>query len=100
MLARLAAALLAVSLLSPQTAAAGEGPEVCLPSNAADLALHEGRAERFAALARKLDGEILRTELCETADGLVYRVTVIDAHGSVRRVLLDARSGRLVYHGR
>lgn len=100
MLARLAAAVLAVSILSPQIAAGGDGREVCLPPNAADRALHDGRAERFAAIARSLDGEVLRTELCEGAEGLVYRVTLIDGRGSVRRVLLDARSGRLVYDGR
>ncbi len=100
MVTRLAAAVLAVSIVSPQIAAGGEGREVCLAPNAADRALHEGRAERFATIARSLDGEVVRTELCEGAGGLVYRVTLIDARGSVRRLLLDARSGRVVYDGR
>lgn len=100
MLARLVAAVLVVFLVSPRFAAGEETRQTCLPPTAVDRALHEGRAERFATIARSLDGEVLRTELCEGADGLVYRVTLIDGRGSVRRLLLDARSGRLVYDGR
>ena len=100
MLARFLVVFL-LATIPPSFAAIGaERDEVCLRSPAVDHALRDGRAARFAVIARELDGEILRTELCESTDGLVYRVTLIDTDGNVRRVVLDARSGRVVYHGR
>ena len=57
-------------------------------------------AMRLATIARGLGGEVLRAELCEERGGLVYRITLIDGRGSVRRVVLDARDGRVVYDGR
>ena len=56
---------------------------------------------RLAGIARRFEGEIVRAELCGGDDGvLVYRVTLLDSRGSVRRILLDARDGRVVYDGR
>lgn len=99
MIARLAAALVA-SAPFVFAAHAGERDGGCLGAAAVDRALVEGRATRLARIARGLDGEIVRAELCEDGDRLVYRVTLLDGRGSVRRLVLDARSGRLVYDGR
>lgn len=100
MIVRLAAAALAVSVVTAFAAEAGERGRGCLPASAVEGVLREGRAMRLATIARGLGGEVLRAELCEERGGLVYRITLIDGRGSVRRVVLDARDGRVVYDGR
>ena len=83
--------------------ALGDEPGVagpCLGSASTALALREGRAARLGQVARPFVGDILHADLCQGENGLVYRVVVIDELGRVRRVVLDALTGRLVYDGR
>ena len=99
MLIRLALPL----VLSTLAAAAEEPPRAmprleCLAADGVQKALSEGRIRRLADIGRRLDGDIVRAELCRGGDDLIYRVTLFDSLGRVRRVLLDARDGRPMYY--
>lgn len=100
MIIRLAALLFVLMVTGVDAGETADGGLDCLVPAAADRALRDGTVLRLAEVARRLEGEIVRAELCEGPLGLVYRVTSLDQRGSVRRVLVDARTGRLVYDGR
>ncbi len=72
----------------------------CLGPGGVEDALRTGRARRLTEIGRTIDGDILRAELCRAVETLVWRVTVVDEGGRVRRILLDAGSGRLMYDAR
>lgn len=98
---RLAALLLLTTLSGVRAGEIEIADHACLAPAAVDRALREGRAVRLTEVVRRFEGEIVRAELCGGDDGgLVYRVTLLDSRGSVRRILLDARDGRVVYDGR
>lgn len=71
----------------------------CLGGAAVQEILAAGQARRLAEIRRGLVGDIVRADLCRSGGALVYRVTLLDDAGRVRRVLLDASSGRMVYDG-
>ncbi|MCE1235105.1 MAG: hypothetical protein LWW93_01990 [Hyphomicrobiales bacterium] len=102
MLLRRAAPLLFVMLASISLVRADDGGRdgECLAPAAIDRALREGDAARFAEVVRGLDGDVVQARLCRGERGLVYRVVVVDRNGRVRRLVLDASNGRLVYDGR
>ena len=53
--------------------------------------------ERISEIARGFrPGEILEVELEKEKSGYVYEVEILDAHGQVWEVKLDARSGDLI----
>lgn len=74
-------------------------PSECLPGAVVQELLAEGKVRRLAEIRRGLTGDIVRADLCRWGALLVYRVTLLDGVGRVRRVLLDASSGRMVYDG-
>lgn len=95
-------AVLLVLFAAGEGARAGGMPVVteCLGGAAVQEILAQGKARRLAEIRRGLSGDIVRADLCRVGDGmLVYRVTLLDDLGKVRRVLLDASSGRMVYDG-
>jgi hypothetical protein len=69
----------------------------CLSGAVVQEVLVQGKVRRLAEIKRHLVGDIVRADLCRSGSLLVYRVTLLDADGKVRRVLLDATSGRIVY---
>ncbi len=91
--------LLGLSLFAVPAGAADDAGGCLGPASTA-LALRDGRAARLGDVARPLLGTIVRADLCRGDGGLVYRIVVLDDLGRVRRVVLDATSGRLVYDGR
>lgn len=99
---RLLPPILAVVLSASTVAARADVPPLitdCLSGSLVQEVLAQGRVKRLAEIRRGLDGEIVRADLCRTGGGLVYRVTLLDDVGRVRRLLIDASSGRLVYDG-
>ena len=86
---------------SPDFSVAGGMPSVgeCLSGAAVQEMLAAGKVRRLAEIRRGLVGEIVRADLCRSGNALVYRVTLLDAGGRVRRILLDASSGRMLYDG-
>lgn len=91
------AALLIVGSLGGARAAAMPEISECLGGSAVQEILTQGKARRLAEIRRGLTGEIVRADLCRSNGLLVYRVTLLDDVGRVRRVLLDAGTGRMVY---
>lgn len=94
--------LLAVVLLLAGGAAGAAAVEMptasdCLSGAVVQEVLLQGKARRLAEIRRNLVGDIVRADLCRAGALLVYRVTLLDAAGKVRRVLLDATTGRIVY---
>ena len=91
--------LAAVLLSSPLSARAGDAPRVgeCLSGSLVQEVLAQGRVKRLAEIRRGLSGEIVRADLCRASGILVYRITLLEGGGRVRRLLLDASSGRMVY---
>lgn len=98
---RPAAVVLIAALTGSPGARAAPAPDVgeCLGGAAVQEILAQGKARRLAEIRRGLGGDIVRADLCRSPAGLVYRVTLLDDSGRVRKVLLDATSGRLMYDG-
>lgn len=94
-------ALVAILLGGGGGAAAAEMPKAsdCLAGAVVQEVLSQGKVRRLAEIRRGLTGDIVRADLCRWGSLLVYRVTLLDDGGRVRRVLLDASSGRMVYDG-
>ncbi len=98
---RLSALVLLGLVLGSAASAAEPGPRPvvtsCLGVAGAQQALRDGRARPLAEVRRRVDGELLRADLCFSGDVLVYRLTLLENRGRVRRLLLDAGSGRVMY---
>ena len=100
-MSRLGLLALFMVLLGGGVAGAAEMPKAsdCLAGAVVQEVLAQGKIRRLAEIRRGLTGDIVRADLCRWNALLVYRVTLIDDGGRVRRVLLDASSGRMVYDG-
>lgn len=96
----LAAAVPAVAAFAPVPVLAQTGPGECLTVGAAQEALLDGRARRLAEIRRKLEGDIVKADLCLDEGRLAYRVTVLTRDGQVKKVVLDASSGQFMYDKR
>lgn len=69
----------------------------CLSATAIQDALVSKQALRLADIRHKLQGDIVRADLCRSNGKLAYLVTVLTPEGGVKRVSVDASSGELVY---
>lgn len=94
----LAAAILIAGLGGARAAEMPKAAD-CLSGPVVQEVLAQGKVRRLAEIRRGLVGDIVRADLCRSGNMLVYRVTLLDGTGLVRRVLLDASSGRMVYDG-
>ena len=89
------AGLVAALVLSVAASSAVAAPD-CLSGAEARKAVQSGVAIRASAIQHIVKGEILRIRLCRTKRGLIYRVTVHKPNGKVRRVKIEAHSGRIL----
>ena len=89
--------VLAAALLAAARPASGADPEHCLSAEQQRAAVASQKALPVArvlhAARSRQDGEVLRVELCERNE-LVYVLTVLARDGKVRRVTVDAATGR------
>lgn len=69
----------------------------CLSATAIQDALVSKQALRLADIRHKLQGDIVRADLCRSNGKLAYLVTVLTPEGGVKRVSVDASSGEMVY---
>lgn len=69
----------------------------CLSATAIQDALVSKQAIRLADIRHKLQGDIVRADLCRANGKLAYLVTVLTPEGGVKRVSVDASSGEMVY---
>ncbi len=88
---------LPLALLSPSAAQSADSP--CLSVAATQEALLSGNALRLADIRRRLDGDIVKADLCRSKGKLAYMVTVLTRDGMVKRVTVDASSGEMIYGG-
>lgn len=75
----------------------GSTEATCLTTAAAQDAVAGGRVMRFADVKRRIPGDIVKADLCNTDGKLAYVVTVLSTDGMVKRVALDASSGEMIY---
>jgi len=94
-------AIVAALLTGPVLPASAAGPapadSSCLTAAGIQEALVAGRALRLADIRRKLQGDIVKADLCHDGGKLAYLVTVLTREGMVRRVTVDASSGEMMY---
>ena len=69
-------------------------PEEQRAATAAHKAVPLSRALRTAR--GRHGGDLVRARLCESADRLVYLLTLLSRDGKVTRVTVDAANGRLI----
>lgn len=74
--------------------------QACLNPAERRQAVQAGQAMPLTQATRQLRpehrGEVVNARLCRAGNGLVYLLTVLDRHGKVMRLRLDARSGQIV----
>jgi uncharacterized membrane protein YkoI len=72
----------------------------CLTPAERRAAVSGGQAIPFAQAQRALRpehrGEVLQARLCRSDAGMVYLLTVMQRHGKVVRIRVDAKSGQIV----
>lgn len=85
--------MLALAVLITITPAHAED---CLSQAEARQAVASGKAASLSLLRSALPGEIVSAALCPGEQGLVYRVSVLRADGTVERITIDARSGAAI----
>ncbi|MDR3494087.1 MAG: hypothetical protein P4L82_05750 [Ancalomicrobiaceae bacterium] len=95
-----ASAQTATPVAQPVSAAAPKLNATCLSSAAAQDAVVAGHVMRFADVKRRISGDIVKADLCNTKGKLAYVVTVLTSDGMVKRVALDASSGEMIYGGK
>lgn len=81
-------------LACPLPASAGEGQAAARRLNASGTILS---LEKITESAKKVKpGHILETELERKEGGYIYEIEILDAHGQVWEVKLDAKTGKLI----
>ena len=72
----------------------------CLSSQETRQAIKAGEALHLsavkAAVGKVVRGDVIKAELCQGESGLVYRLVTLSRQGAVARLVLDARTGRLL----
>lgn len=66
----------------------------CLSPQQARSAVAAGEALRLGAIARRVPGDILDAQLCESGGRLVYQLAVMVDGGNVVTIVVDARTGQ------
>ena len=93
-LAAAMAFLAVIAAIHPSAAVADEGPVAARKLSDAGIILPLEKIVSVAKAAKP--GEILETELERKHGRYVYEVEILDAHGQVWEVKLDAKSGKLI----
>lgn len=67
----------------------------CVPVGQAEKrdAIRSRQVMRPAAVMRRVGGEVVGLDLCREGSNLRWRVTVLERSGTVKSLLLNARSG-------
>jgi len=72
----------------------------CLTRDQQRAAIAERRAVTLATVRRairlRVPGELVRAQLCQDSQRLIYLLTVLPRDGKVRRVIIDARNGAVI----
>lgn len=93
---------LVLLLLGPLSAVSADAePRLrCLSRDQQRSAIAERRAVPLATVRRsvraRVPGELVRAQLCQEPQRLIYLLTVLPRDGKVRRVIVDAKNGAVV----
>ena len=72
----------------------------CLTRDQQRTAITERRALPLATVRHtiraRVPGELVRAQLCQEPQRLIYLLTVLPRDGKVRRVIIDAKNGAVV----
>ena len=83
-----------------QTPARAAEASRCLSREQQRAVIAEGKAVPLAkalqTARRKAPGELVRARLCQEADRMVYKLTLLSRDGKVKRATIDAANGTLV----
>ena len=99
---RFALAALAILVLGPSSHVPADAePRLrCLTRDQQRTAIAERRAVPLATVRRsvrgRVPGELVRAQLCQEPQRLIYQLTVLPRDGKVRRVIIDAKNGAVV----
>src|SRR5262245_35614042 len=98
-LALIALVLVAMRFLWPAPADA-EPRTRCLTRDQQRAAIAERRAVSLATVRRvvraRVPGDVVRAQLCQEPQRLIYMLTVLPRDGKVRRVIVDARTAAVL----
>lgn len=91
-LAPILGSMLAIAVVATATDASA----ACLSGREAAQAVASGEAMRLSAVARRVDGDIVNADLCESGGRLVYHLAVMGPGGRVLTIVVDARTGEVL----
>lgn len=83
----------ALAAMAPLEATGASAACLPVPPSEKRDAIRSGQVMRPGALTRRVNGEIVGLDLCREGANLRWRVTVLEHSGTVKSLLLDARSG-------
>ncbi len=94
------ARLIVAAVLLALAAGTAKAQVSCLSPAERRAAVSGGQAVSLAQAQRGLRvehrGEVINARLCRANAQLVYLLTVVDRHGKVMRVRIDAKTGQVV----
>ncbi len=99
---RFAIAILVLAVLGPLSPIPADAEQRmrCLTRDQQRAAIAERRAVPLATVRRsvraRVPGELVRAQLCQESQRLIYLLTVLPRDGKVRRVTVDARNGAVL----
>ena len=99
---RFALAVLVLVMLGPVAPVPADAEQRlrCLTRDQQRAAIKERRAVPLVAVRRamraRVPGDLVKAQLCQDSQRLIYLLTVLPRDGKVRRVTIDAKNGAVV----
>jgi uncharacterized membrane protein YkoI len=94
-----AALLTAAIVLAPGPSAAAAEARHCLSGEEQRAAIASGKAVPLATVIHtlhRLPKDVIKAQLCQEPERLIYMLTVLGRDGKVKREVVDATSGAVV----
>ncbi len=92
-----ALAIFAISSLLPSNHAVAAQ---CLGAEAVRAAVSQGRAKSLVAITKAantvVSGDVIKANLCSAGGKLSYELVILSRQGNVTRLVLDAKSGKVL----
>ncbi|SFN57511.1 hypothetical protein SAMN04488056_101349 [Cohaesibacter marisflavi] len=92
-----ALAIIAISFLVPSSHAIAAQ---CLGAEEIRVAISQGRAKSLVAITQAanavVSGDVIKANLCSAGGRLNYELVILSRQGNVTRLVLDAKSGKVL----
>ena len=92
-------AVLSIALLAVPTRGLAAEPSRCLGSDEQRAAIVNGKTVPIATVIHSLHRapkDVIKAQLCQEPDRLVYKLTLLGRDGKVKRAIVDATNGAVV----